>query len=274
MNHKRKNFIITCDDFGMHESINLAAFKTYKNGNLDQVSLVANGEAFDNAIDLLKKMPKIKVGFHFNIIEGRPIAPPKNVSSLIDKDNLFFNSVNKFFFLSILAKIKYSDIKNEFEAQLSKILQNDINISYLDSHRHLHFFPPIVKTIIPLMEKNCIGKVRNVSPPLFSLNINPTKLATLFIFEISKHLYGNGKMNTDRFLGFFQSGNIKKKDIIHWFKNINKKQSYEISLHLGTDNELLEKYFSWKKKGFNANWESEFNTINSNEIRQLWREKL
>ena len=81
----KPKLILTCDDFAMHKLINLGALEAYKNNVLSGVSFVANGDAFDDGINILKEMKNVDVGLHFNIIEGKPIAENSQIYSLIKK---------------------------------------------------------------------------------------------------------------------------------------------------------------------------------------------
>ena len=264
----RKNIIITCDDFGMHESINRAALKTYQNNMLDQVSLVSNGLAFDDAIETLKKMPDVRVGFHFNIIEGFPVARKEYVSTLLNSEGLFLNSVKRFVVNCIINGLNINHIRNEFEAQILKIKDAKINISYLDSHRHLHLYPPIANILKELIKEYSIKKVRNVTVPFFALKTDPAKLFSLLLFYISNNKYGADKFIADRFLGYFQNGRVNIKDINYWFNHINSKNKYEISLHLGENNKVIEEKLKWVNIGYYADWEGEFKAINSTILKK------
>ena len=149
----KPKLILTCDDYGMHKLINLGALKAFKNGVLSGVSFVANGDAFENGVDLLNEMKNVDVGLHFNIIEGKPVAEKSQVYSLMNDKGLFYDSYSKFAYKFATGYIKIEHIKNELISQINKLNKNNIKINYFDSHRHLHLLPPITKAIIPILKK-------------------------------------------------------------------------------------------------------------------------
>ena len=50
----QKKFILNADDFGLSKDLNRAVLEGYQAGLLKSASLVANGEAFDEAIGIIK----------------------------------------------------------------------------------------------------------------------------------------------------------------------------------------------------------------------------
>ena len=82
-----KKFILNADDFGMTKDYNRAVMYAYSRGFLKSASLCANGEAFDNAVnEVLPECPRLGVGVHLNIIEGKALT----------KCNLLTNDKNEF----------------------------------------------------------------------------------------------------------------------------------------------------------------------------------
>ena len=115
-----KKFILNADDFGMTKDYNRAVMYAYSRGFLKSASLCANGEAFDNAVnEVLPECPRLGVGVHLNIIEGKALT----------KCNLLTNDKNEFNngYLALILKSGNKDFKNqvekEFRAQIEKVLQ-------------------------------------------------------------------------------------------------------------------------------------------------------
>ena len=74
-----KKFILNADDFGMTKDYNRAVMYAYSRGFLKSASLCANGEAFDNAVnEVLPECPRLGVGVHLNIIEGKALTKLRN----------------------------------------------------------------------------------------------------------------------------------------------------------------------------------------------------
>ena len=74
-----KRFILNADDFGMSDAYNRAVLEAYPDGILKSASLVANGKAFDYAINhIIPQCPNLGIGIHLNIIEGESIGKDLN----------------------------------------------------------------------------------------------------------------------------------------------------------------------------------------------------
>ena len=67
--------IINGDDCGFSPSINRGIIQSITQGILTSVSLMANGAAFEGAIDFLREHPEISVGWHINLTSGMPVTP-------------------------------------------------------------------------------------------------------------------------------------------------------------------------------------------------------
>ena len=267
----KPKLILPCDDYGMHKLINLGALKAFKNGVLSGVSFVANGDAFENGVDLLNEMKNVDVGLHFNIIEGKPVAEKSQVYSLMNDKGLFYDSYSKFAYKFATGYIKIEHIKNELISQINKLNKNNIKINYFDSHRHLHLLPPIAKAIIPLLKKNNINAVRQVNTPKYSKNwMNLKKvLASLIMKNANKSFRENGFYMPDYFLGFFESGNINKSIFTEWLSKMNLNCIYEVGCHLGIDDKKIEEFLNWKtKNNYHASWETELNTVTDDFIKR------
>ena len=138
-----KKLIINADDFGLTRDISDKIIETYKIGNLSSTSLMVNTPASDYAIKLAKKNPKLGVGLHFNLTEGKALT---GISSITDLNGFFFNKmrINLFKTLRI---IDLKDIKNELNMQFEYITNAGLSPSHIDSHQHIHMNPGIFRVV-------------------------------------------------------------------------------------------------------------------------------
>ena len=123
-----KKFILNADDFGMTKAYNTAIMEGAQKGLLKSTSLVANGQAFDEAVEkVIPACPELAVGVHLNIIEGKALS--KGLTELTDETGVFNNSYGKLILKAY--NPKYTDckeqLKTEFCAQIDKIRDAGIN---------------------------------------------------------------------------------------------------------------------------------------------------
>lgn len=156
----KKKFILNADDLGLAKEINKAVIDGYSFGILKSTSLVANGEAFNDAIEnVLPQCPKLGVGIHLNITEGKSLCTDVN---LLSNDNLDFN--NNYLQLFIKTYSKKNDefleqLEREFRRQIETILAKT-KVTHIDSHQHIHTIPRIFEMICRLAKEYKINQVR------------------------------------------------------------------------------------------------------------------
>src|SRR3984957_7221211 len=90
-----KQLIFNADDFGMTRGVNDGIIRGHREGILTSTTLMANGLAFDDAVQKALENPKLGVGCHLVLVGGKPVAPPESVASLLDlQGNLPGNEKN------------------------------------------------------------------------------------------------------------------------------------------------------------------------------------
>jgi predicted glycoside hydrolase/deacetylase ChbG (UPF0249 family) len=107
---------------------------------------MVNTDGALDAVQLARQHPDLGVGLHFNLTHGKPISPPGNIPSLVDNSGRFY-SRTRFEKNIILGKISSRDLKKEFHAQLNEFNKSGLGITHIDSHHHIHMFPPVFKII-------------------------------------------------------------------------------------------------------------------------------
>src|ERR1700748_1221382 len=84
----KKILIINADDFGMNKEVNEGIKLGIKQGVVTSVSVMTNMPFFEDAMRFLSDYPRVSVGLHFNITEGKPLV--KHADSLVGNDNNFY----------------------------------------------------------------------------------------------------------------------------------------------------------------------------------------
>ena len=157
-----KKFVLNADDFGMSSAYNRAVLEGYETGLLKSTSLVANGEAFDEAIrKIMPACPDLGVGVHLNIIEGKALS--QELRMLTDVNNKFNNSYGQLILKSYnpkCCKEFLTQVETEFRAQIEKLKKEGIQITHIDSHVHTHAIPPIFEIVCKLAKEYGIKQVR------------------------------------------------------------------------------------------------------------------
>jgi predicted glycoside hydrolase/deacetylase ChbG (UPF0249 family) len=275
---KSEKLNIVADDLGLHPAINDGIFFAFRNGLINGASLMANGEAFNHALDVLRNLPDANVGVHPHTHFGSDSESQEFKQSkvsvgvhmvLVEERSLFGMKLpknnKKFFIKYILGMIKLTDIGQELRAQIDKIIQAGIKPSFINSHQHLHLLPGIMDITIKLAIERDIQYIRIVNEPVdLSGGKLFRKFQLLFLNFLSsmakKKIHRAGLQCNDFFVGFMNAGNLSEKDINKARKLAEKypDKIIELGCHPGYENEeLKKKYKHWG----DYNWQKELNLL-------------
>src|SRR4051794_41853578 len=69
----RKQLVVNADDFGFTPDVNSGIVEAHRKGILTATTLMANGDAFDDAVRLAHENSSLDIGCHPVLIGGRPL---------------------------------------------------------------------------------------------------------------------------------------------------------------------------------------------------------
>src|SRR5579871_3722236 len=130
--------VVNADDLGMTHGINRAAAEAHRRGIVTSTSVMANGAAFDDAVEVLRRNPELGVGLHVNLTQGRPLGGAK--SPLADIHGNFYPLRAMALRLS-LGLVAARDLEEEISAQAQRLMRAGARIDHIDSHQNLHLHP-------------------------------------------------------------------------------------------------------------------------------------
>ena len=155
-----KKLILNADDFGMTRGVNEGIVRAHREGILTSTTLMANGEAFDDAVERARANPELGVGCHLVLVGGKCVAPRESVASLADANGTLPDSLPLFVARISSGMIRGEEIERELRAQIGKIRAAGIEPTHLDTHKHTHAHPRVME-ILGKVAKECgITRVR------------------------------------------------------------------------------------------------------------------
>lgn len=226
---------MNADDLGMSPGTNKAIFHGYDNGYINSTSIMTNCDYFNDAIQGLSARKNLKVGIHLNLTYGKSLSKSFILSN---KDGFFNLSYLDILYKSIVNKNFLAAIESEFELQIQKAIHNKIEISHLDSHRHVHLIPNLYKIVYRLSMKYSVDRVRLVNENIFhSLSLTKKfdffsnggllKYLLLKFFTYINKNYGD-KYKGISFYSILYTGIIKRSSLIKLMKS---DTVFEIVVH-------------------------------------------
>jgi len=159
-----RRLIINADDFGYTAGVNRAIAEAHTRGVVTSSTLMANGQAFAEAAELAKAMPRLSLGCHMVLTDGEPVLRAENLSS-ITTDSRFRDGMITFAARAIAGSMDIEEIAAEATAQIRKIQYAGIRVSHFDTHKHTHLFPKILRPLLRAAAACGVRAVRNPFGP-------------------------------------------------------------------------------------------------------------
>ncbi|MBI3417941.1 MAG: hopanoid biosynthesis-associated protein HpnK [Verrucomicrobia bacterium] len=138
-----RRLIVNADDFGRTSSINHAVIRAHREGILTSASLMVNGAAFAEAVELARQNPRLGVGLHLALVCGRATLPPSQIPGLVDEQGEFSrNAVGtglRYFFRRELSP----QLTDELRAQFEKFQRTGLRLDHVNGHLNMHLHPTV-----------------------------------------------------------------------------------------------------------------------------------
>ena len=226
-----KRLIVNADDFGFTRGVNAGIVEAHKRGVLTATTLMANGDAFDDAVRLAKDTPSLDVGCHLVLIGGKSLVTDLDLPA---SPGALMRAV-------LAGRIP---IYEELSAQVRKIVAAGVVPTHLDTHKHTHLLPPVLNAVARISSETGIRWVR--CPFDAKLNYRaPRKkqivggVLRLLRGRTASVLRKHGCRSTDNFAGFQITGRFTAKDLASLFAEL-PEGSTEFMCHPGHLNDELQ----------------------------------
>jgi chitin disaccharide deacetylase len=225
-----KTLIVNADDFGFTPDVNAGIVHACREGILRATTLMANGKAFEDAVRLASQTPALEVGCHFvlagdgNFLAAPGTPVPRSVAAL-----------------AAAVYQRRIDLEAELTAQLRRITNAGINPLHLDTHKHTHLLPPVLRSIAAVAHNFGVRFLRRpFDLPMGMVGIRaipfkrrPTALGMqLLRGHFARVLSANGYAATDYFAGFQITGTYRTDDLVNLLRHL-PEGSTELMTHPG-----------------------------------------
>lgn len=162
-----RRLIVNADDFGFTSGVNRAIIEAHTRGVVTSSTLMASGTAFAEAVELSTTAPRLSIGCHVVLIDGVPVTTSRNLSSLTapTSSGRFRDNLKAFAVRAIAGRIDAEEVAAEATAQIRKIQSTGISVSHIDTHKHTHLFPSILRPLLRAAADCGIRALRNPFGP-------------------------------------------------------------------------------------------------------------
>ena len=229
-----KRLVVNADDFGFTPDVNEGIAEAHRNGILTATTLMANGDAFDDAVRVAASVPTLDIGCHLVLIGGRSLLAPRRALPAGVP--------------ALLAAIAAGQIRiyDELAAQVRKILAAGIAPTHLDTHKHTHLAPPVLDAVARLSEEFEIAWVRRpFDLPITAARGRAPRLKHMVAGSLGflrdrfqRVLAGRHCRSTDHFAGFQLTGRFRTAELTQLIAEL-PDGSTELMCHPGRLREPL-----------------------------------
>ena len=223
--------IINADDYGYFKGVSRGILDGARNGVIRATGIMANSPDFDECITWLEGVETLDTGVHLNLTHGRPLST--QMTSCLGKWNGSFPGKFDIALAILTAKLPVQCVLEEWQEQIQRCLDAGLQISFLNTHEHIHMLPVLFKGICKLADKYDIPFVRYPSPEWQYWGGGGGAIRNLMLHGM--HLF-NGKQipaGTPKLVGMGESGKLDINYLEKCFTTLLPGRTYELMCHPG-----------------------------------------
>ncbi len=191
--------IVNADDFGLTAGVNRGIMELAAAGVVTSTTLMARAGATDEAIELARAAmarselagsamadsalagsalacsgPSLGVGCHVVLVDGEPVLAPARIPTLVAAGTGRFHSTLGAFLTRLFAgRIRADEIEAEAGAQMGLLQSRGVRLTHIDTHKHTHLFPAVLKPLLRAARAAGIGAIRNPFEPAWCARATP-----------------------------------------------------------------------------------------------------
>jgi hopanoid biosynthesis associated protein HpnK len=172
-----KHLIVTGDDFGLAVPVNEAVELAHRDGILSAASLMVGAGAAADAVERARRLPRLRVGLHVTVVEGRPVLPPEQIPDLVTASGGFRDElVSSGFRFFLLPGIRIQ-LEAEIRAQFQAFRNTGLALDHVNAHNHMHLHPTVLNIILKVGREFGMGAMRLPwEPPLRAWRLSRSRL--------------------------------------------------------------------------------------------------
>ncbi|MBT9330411.1 ChbG/HpnK family deacetylase [Paracidobacterium acidisoli] len=164
--------ILNADDFGLTTGVNRSIVELHRAGALTSATLMATAASFTEAAAQSAALKTLGTGCHVVLVDGFPALPASEIPTLAPGGSLR-PTLGGFVRDLFLGRIREAEIEHEAVAQIRRLQQSGVQVTHLDTHKHTHMFPRVLRPLLRAALQCGVHAVRNPFEPEWALAATP-----------------------------------------------------------------------------------------------------
>jgi chitin disaccharide deacetylase len=156
--------VLNADDFGGSADTVRATIDCFERGALTSATIMPGMPATEEAVSFARAHPEFSFGVHLTLVgdgSERPLAGADAVPGLV-RENGALLPTNHARLRAILRRLPGDELEREIAAQIDAVRSAGLEISHVDSHRHVHKLGAVRMALARVLPRFGIRRVRNV----------------------------------------------------------------------------------------------------------------
>ena len=252
--------VVTADDFGAAPEVNEAVEAAHMRGILTAASLMVAAPAAADAVERARRMPRLGVGLHLVLVDGRPMLPSACVSELVGRDGRFHDDLRLACKLAISGRAR-RQCRAEVDAQFAAFVATGLPFDHVNAHRHFHVHPVVAGMVIEAAVRYRVPALRAPVEP--GRPHGSGWLAAPFSVWLRRRARIRGLRTPDRVIGLAHTGCMTVDRLVPALRALGEGLS-EVYLH-----PALRDDFPGHSRGYRHR--DEFSALVSDRCREVIR---
>lgn len=235
---------MNADDFGYTQGVNRAIVESARDGILTSATLMATGAAFEDAV---VNAGNLAVGAHIQLLDGVPATEARHIAR---NGHFVTRSPLKLARLVRSEQVR-TEIEREAVAQISLIQQAGITVTHVDTHKHTHMFPQVLRAVLRAARECGVKRVRNPFEPAWAIGFRQSLeqrhrvrsaqvavLRAMLLGVFLREVRSAGMVTTDGAIGVTTTGTLDTELLLHMLSRL-PEGTWELVCHPGYADDAL-----------------------------------
>jgi predicted glycoside hydrolase/deacetylase ChbG (UPF0249 family) len=226
--------VVNADDFGASAETVAATIESFEQGALTSATIMPTMPAAEEALAYARERADRSFGVHLTFVGNgneRSAADPADVPALVDEGGRF-PAATPVRLRALLRRLPGAQLEREIGAQLALVRDSGVEISHVDSHRHLHKLAPFQAALRSVLPRFGIERVRTVQDVYLS---RPLVRATYWVGSAWRRPLRRSFRTTDHFYMPASTGDLGWADGLLERVRELPGATLEVGVHPGPD---------------------------------------
>ncbi|GAB2567838.1 hopanoid biosynthesis-associated protein HpnK [Dyella jejuensis] len=237
----RPRLIVTADDFGLHEAVNDAVERGYRDGVLRAASLMVAAPAAADAVARARQHPGLAVGLHLVLADGRAMLPPARIPDLVDRQGMFNSDMVRNGFRFFLLPRVRRQLADEIRAQFEAFAATGLQLDHVNAHKHFHLHPTVLSLMLSIGHGYGLRAIRLPWEPGMGPWLRP------WLALMRRRMDRAGIAHNDQVFGLRHSGGMDEAVMLDILRALPAGLS-EIYLHPASHGHLTESMADYRHR--------------------------